>query len=1048
MTAGQTTPWWRTFKVLDGMAEASCESVTLSVRGDVVVRHRRTNAVTRLDGYDAQVIELPARAGRKVWEWHTGQLWSPGTGGVYLWSAGVWQWIPVATPQGQNGDQEVYVTPSTPVRPVRTGKLLILLTDCLLALHVGRTPEAQVEILTRAAESGIGQLLDLVLTRDGHLWVGGESGLMRAELPARSVGPDTPWRRWPIPSEWELGHLSGLTEDGLGHLVMTAIHRNGGRVVLEFDGNRWWRGPDLPPRSTHAWYGPNHVLWAMGTAELWRWDDWTERWIEDDSCPAREFFDVAVAPDGSFWLATLDGLVKYSPPVWQSQDSILGPDPVLAMTEGPDSTLWMVRPGRLEGWKAGRLERIAAPSETTWEEDLLWRVWVPDTQTLWLDNGQRLWIRRAQAALWQELVGPNGGKVRALGQRGDGTMVVQVESFEEKQAPRWELWLWRAGQWLKMEPIAGGTGPLPDKGWITYLQTRSGEEWLGGSMGLVRIRSGREQVFYLGDTMEPEPVHVLVQAADGRIYAAGRSQLWCWDEREWTLVWSGSDPIRALGCGRDGGLWVVVADGLLRRTEVGWIAQGPEEGLPAAALYQLLEDQRGRLWLATARGPYSWHPDVDRDPPRTRLSLPADLELPEGAVLAVGFQGRDRWKYTPGSRLLYSYRLNAGDWSPAQEVGVAMWNDLPPGRHILQVRAIDRSGNVERTPARREFVVSQPWYREPRVLGAVLAGGVGVLFFAALAWNRHRRLRRSYAEIERQVAERTRQLENAYQELLQSQKMRALGTLAAGVAHDFNNLLSIIKGSVQVIEDHMDDPVKVRRRLERIRAMVEQGSRVVQAMLGFSRASTERFERVCINQLVHNTLALLGDRWCGSAQVAFEPAAELPRVSTMPDLVQQILLNLLFNAAEAGGSVGQIVVRTACQKKLPEKMALRPLEAEHYVELSVEDFGCGIHPENLSRIFEPFFTTKTLSSRKGVGLGLTMVYEMARRLGGGLAVESTLGKGSTFRLFLPVQISPTQPNNAVDQVHEAASIAPRVASETVPEGSSRGDGSQMGSIRQ
>ena len=99
----------------------------------------------------------------------------------------------------------------------------------------------------------------------------------------------------------------------------------------------------------------------------------------------------------------------------------------------------------------------------------------------------------------------------------------------------------------------------------------------------------------------------------------------------------------------------------------------------------------------------------------------------------------------------------------------------------------------------------------------------------------------SYAQVEKQVAERTRELGMASRELLQSQKMRALGTLAAGIAHDFNNILSIIKGSAQLIEDNPGNTEKIRTRTDRIKTMVDQGSAVVQAMLGFSRERRRHF---------------------------------------------------------------------------------------------------------------------------------------------------------------------------------------------------------------
>jgi signal transduction histidine kinase len=98
----------------------------------------------------------------------------------------------------------------------------------------------------------------------------------------------------------------------------------------------------------------------------------------------------------------------------------------------------------------------------------------------------------------------------------------------------------------------------------------------------------------------------------------------------------------------------------------------------------------------------------------------------------------------------------------------------------------------------------------------------------------------------------------------------------------------------------------------------------------------------------------------------------------------------------------QIVVSTQKLNRLPSDMVLAPAPARAHVSVSVRDTGCGIAPENLPRIFEPFFTTKALSTRRGTGLGLSMVYELAKKMGAGLAVESTVGRGSTFTLILPV----------------------------------------------
>src|SRR5262249_10588564 len=150
--------------------------------------------------------------------------------------------------------------------------------------------------------------------------------------------------------------------------------------------------------------------------------------------------------------------------------------------------------------------------------------------------------------------------------------------------------------------------------------------------------------------------------------------------------------------------------------------------------------------------------------------------------------------------------------------------------------------------------------KETRLIFISLAGLGAALFFAALAFNRHRQLVHSYAAVEKKIAERTRELEIANRELVHSQKMTALGTLAAGIAHDFNNILSIIKGSAQIIEDNVDNPQKIRTRVDRIKTVVEQGSGIVKAMLGFSRDSGGQLGLCDPKSVVDDTIKLLGDR--------------------------------------------------------------------------------------------------------------------------------------------------------------------------------------------
>jgi signal transduction histidine kinase len=405
-----------------------------------------------------------------------------------------------------------------------------------------------------------------------------------------------------------------------------------------------------------------------------------------------------------------------------------------------------------------------------------------------------------------------------------------------------------------------------------------------------------------------------------------------------------------------------------------------------------------------------YHPEADPDPPHTFIEKPADRELRvrEGDPILLTFSGQDKWKFTSQDRLLYSYKLDYRDWSPFVETHAFSFYNLPAGRHVCQARTMDRNGNIDPKPALVEFVVTLPWYREIRLVLIALAGAAVALFFAALAFNRHWRLLRSYAEVEKKVAERTRKLEIAGQELLHSQKMNALGTLAAGIAHDFNNILSIIKGSAQLLEENPDNPQKIHTRVDRIKTAVEQGAGIVNAMLGFSGGAGEQPGPCDLNAVAADTLKLLGDRFLREVEVKFKPAPDVPVAWASRNFIQQILLNFIFNGAEAMTTGKQLILATQKLERLPGGLVLTPLAAAAHVAVSVRDFGCGIPPENLPRIFEPFFTTKALSTRRGTGLGLSMAYELAKKMEAGIAVESVVGRGSTLTLILPVRELPPE----------------------------------------
>src|SRR5688500_16308582 len=291
--------------------------------------------------------------------------------------------------------------------------------------------------------------------------------------------------------------------------------------------------------------------------------------------------------------------------------------------------------------------------------------------------------------------------------------------------------------------------------------------------------------------------------------------------------------------------------------------------------------------------------------------MPSTLE-----PTVVSFRGTDKWEYTLSHELLFSYRLDETPWTPFSNQTARVFQNLSSGTHHIEVRAMDRNGNISTGTSRVEFAVIVPWFRDPRLLVVtILAAGL-TLVLAAYAVSKHLQLKRSYAEVERIVRQRTDELERANQELLHSQKMRAIGTMAAGIAHDFNNILSIIRGSAQIIEGNVNDKEKIKTRVNRIQTVVEQGTSIVKALLGLGRMNEQELSECDVVGLLDETKRLLSDRFPAEVQLAVEAEANLPEVICSREVLQQMLMNFILNAAEANGGRGAVTLSARETKDL------------------------------------------------------------------------------------------------------------------------------------
>jgi two-component system cell cycle sensor histidine kinase/response regulator CckA len=249
-------------------------------------------------------------------------------------------------------------------------------------------------------------------------------------------------------------------------------------------------------------------------------------------------------------------------------------------------------------------------------------------------------------------------------------------------------------------------------------------------------------------------------------------------------------------------------------------------------------------------------------------------------------------------------------------------------------------------------------------------------------------------------------------QLVQAQKFEAIGQLAGGIAHDFNNMIGAIIGWADLGMEETEPTSRPHRHFEKMRQQADRAAALTRQLLAFARRQILEPRSIDLNQTVTETLSLLEKVIGGNIEIKSSLAHDLALVSADPSQVEQILMNLCFNARDAMPQGGSLYIETSDTVFEEEYCANQPLARPgRYSRLSVTDTGTGMDAATLDRIFEPFFTTKELG--KGTGLGLATVYGIARQHGGFVHVYSEIGVGSTFRVYFPVSLEAVKSSERV-----------------------------------
>jgi len=254
--------------------------------------------------------------------------------------------------------------------------------------------------------------------------------------------------------------------------------------------------------------------------------------------------------------------------------------------------------------------------------------------------------------------------------------------------------------------------------------------------------------------------------------------------------------------------------------------------------------------------------------------------------------------------------------------------------------------------------------------------------------------------LERKVEERTQALRVAEAEAVRGEKLASVGLLAAGIAHELNNPLTGILTFTSLLRKKLPHGSADAEDLDLVIRETKRCAAIIRRLLDFAREKTPEKRFADLNRLVVDTVRIVEQpAHLQDIEIRLELERSLPQVWVDANMIEQVVMNMLVNAQHAIGQKGRITIRT---RRVAEPRGPGPgAAAVPMAEISITDTGCGIPEKHLKRIFDPFFTSKEVG--KGTGLGLSVSHGIVQAHGGLIEVESRVGEGSTFRVFLPLQ---------------------------------------------
>ncbi len=981
----------RVWKASDGMGESNCRGVSTDRHGNVLTSHGPVRSLSYVTGYEVKSIPLDSNVGFPYSVLCDGHVWAYDTEqsiGVCDLSGGKWK--------SHRFDRILNDIQLPTFSPISSDSVILLSTDVVRRLDIDSN---QVSVVHYATESAIAPFIHTIRSNGEGIWITGEGGVAKLEYPESDSSSK------PILTEYPFEPGSGFKnfrfpkpgdEDSL---FGTATIHDAPEALVYLDDGRWKilqqaRGDIYGTGINENDYWFCSYLQDSLRGELKHCEQGTVSTVDHVSLYA---YDFLAAGEDVLWAAGFYGLRRYSRHAWNVPEimhltgGFLG-----SINEDSKGRLWFMNSDYLIEHENGAWKLHELPEPEGWMFGYTY------TQQLGsLPDGRMISAGTLPIKIFDPysdkfelLPVPNECSSIYIHAQEDGNVYSMfMRSWRKKD---YSLWKWEGDTF---EPLLdlGGQWNI---GEIRYLYEDSdGGLWFGGMSGqkLGLYKGGEYQTF--GDRYPSDSAMSILELDNGKMWFSSRKDLVEYDGKDFYVIREGIEAISSMiQSKRDGSVWLASWDGLIRYHEGAWITYTEEDGLPSSKILEVFEDRQGTVWVGTTEGKIAYYdPGADRDPPKAILHPEENVaEISPGGEARFTYTGIDKWKYVRAERLLYSHRIDDGEWTTFSQDTIASYENLQPGPHRFQVRAMDVHLNISEKPAVYDFVVLTPWYKEPMFLILASIGTLLILLFAGLAYSRHRQVIHSNVQLHRttnELKEANDELHTANERLLDLDKMKS--SFVSQASHDLRTPLTAIKSSMDNLIRGIGGGLneKQEKVLSRALRSVERLTHLINDVLDVNRIESGRMilekSKVPFEKLVQD--AINENR----------PAAEEKKI-TLQASGLDTSCSMELDAGKIERVVGELVSNAI--KYTPEggtvEIDLRKEDDSSL--LSVKDSGIGMTPEECEKIFERFFRTKASQKMaKGSGLGLSIARELVEMHGGTLTVTSEEGRGTTFTMKLP-----------------------------------------------